>query len=94
MPAMPMPSEFKTKPGKEPGEYVCLAYFGMEGEWKLIIKVQQMEGTTMDGDGQVDFTINADLMTKAVVPPPRPAPPPGHQQQIITCISPEGSYYC
>ncbi len=77
MPAMPMPSVYKTKPGTKPGEYICQqAYLGMEDAWIITIKVQQMEGMTMEGDGQVDFPIMAKLLTEAVPPPPRPNPVP------------------
>lgn len=70
MPAMKMPSEYKTKPGTNPGEYICpQAYLGMEDAWIITIKVQQMEGMAMDGDGQVDFPIMAKLLTEAVKPP-------------------------
>ena len=75
MTSMSMPADFKAKPGKEPGEYTSTVTLGMEGEWKITIKVQQMDGMTMDGDGQADFTVNA-VKSKETVPPPY-TPPPG-----------------
>ncbi|MEI7832001.1 MAG: FixH family protein [bacterium] len=73
MPAMSMPSDFTTTPGKIPGEYIGRTFLSMEGEWKITIKVQQMDGMSMDGDGQFDFTVKAVKMKEAI-PPPVSAP--------------------
>jgi hypothetical protein len=77
MTTMAMPSDVTAKAGAKDGEYLARANLGMAGEWKVTVKVQQMAGMDMAGDGQTDFTLTvAGAEGSTASPPPLPQAPP------------------
>ncbi|HEY3416121.1 MAG TPA: FixH family protein [Armatimonadota bacterium] len=77
MTTMSMPADVQAEAGKTAGEYLAKTDLGMAGDWKITIKVQQMAGMAMDGDGKADFTLNvAGEPMAAAVPSPTPVQVP------------------
>lgn len=54
---MPMPADFTAVPGGEPGQYVAKVNLAMAGKWRVTVKVAQMAGMAMAGDGEAAFAL-------------------------------------
>ncbi|MHB9133346.1 MAG: FixH family protein [Armatimonadota bacterium] len=78
MVGMSMPADAKVEPVRTPGGYQAKVNLSMEGQWKITVKVQQMAGMDMAGDGKADFILtvgkSAAATTPAPVAPSVPAP--------------------
>jgi RND family efflux transporter MFP subunit len=57
MTAMPMPADFVATAGATDGTYAADVNLSMAGKWLVDVKVEQMPGMTMAGDGAARFTV-------------------------------------
>jgi hypothetical protein len=77
MAGMSMPADVEATPGDGAGQYKATVDLGMEGKWTLAVKVQQMAGMAMAGDGVATFTVTA----AGAAPAPGPAGAPAQPRQ-------------
>lgn len=58
MASMPMPADAQATPGAAAGTYGATLNFAMAGRWTVAVRVRQMAGMTMDGDGTAHYLLD------------------------------------